>query len=119
MESAFRRGEVVPRESKKVPLRVTLLGENYEVLGDVDPIYANEIVSYVNNQMNLIAKTSPDLLTSSTKSKVAILTCLNLAEELFKERQYWSKKTQKLTEVLEKALKKQIPIKKEMIPKKK
>lgn len=94
---------------KKVPLRVTLLGETYEFLGDVDPAYAQEIVSYVDNQMNQIAKTSPDLLTSPTKTKVAVLTCLNLAEELFKERRRWSEKTQALTEVLERELKKQIP----------
>ena len=118
MDSEIRRVENIPSSSKKVPLRVTLLGETYEILGDVDPVYANEIVKYVGTQMNRISKSSPNLMTPSTKSKVAVLACLNLAEELFKERRHWKEKTQKLTDVLEKSLKQQIPNRKQKIPKK-
>jgi cell division protein ZapA (FtsZ GTPase activity inhibitor) len=116
MDSALRRDVNIPPEKRKVPLRVTLLGETYEILGDVDPEYASELVKYVDNQMNQIAKLSPGILTSSTKSKVAVLACLNVAEELFKERRHWREKTQHLTEVLEKTLKKQLLKKKQKTP---
>ena len=102
---------------KKIPLRVNLLGETFEFLGDVDSDQANEIVQYVDRQMNHVAKTSTHPLTPSTKSKVAVLACLNLAEELFKERRHWREKTKELTEILEQTLKEQIPKMRKKIPK--
>jgi len=104
-------------DDKKVPLQITLLGETFEILGDLDPVYANEIIQYVDNQMNRITKTSSNILSSSTKSKVALLACLNLADELFKERRHWIEKTKELTQILEGALKERISKTKEKIPK--
>jgi cell division protein ZapA len=61
---------------------VSINGENYTIRTDDDPAYVNEVARYVDEKMREIASGGKVIATS----KVAILTALNIADELFKSR---------------------------------
>lgn len=64
--------------------KVEIYGQEYRISGDADPEYVAEIARYVDKKMKEVAKGTP--LGSGSLSKIAILGALNIAEELFKER---------------------------------
>lgn len=59
---------------------VAIFNEDYVVRGEEDPEYIQMLASYVDRRMRMIYQRNPNL--SSTK--VAVLTALNLADELNK-----------------------------------
>ena len=65
--------------------RVEIYGTEYSVRADVgaDPQYVQDIAAYVDAKMQEIAKSQK--LVSSTK--IAILAAINLADEIFQEKQ--------------------------------
>lgn len=77
--------------------RVQIFGSDYHVRGDVDPEYIKSVAAYVDAKMQEIATTQS--LVSSTK--VAILTAIHIADELFQERR---KREQTMNDVAERAL---------------
>ncbi len=62
--------------------KVEIYGQEYRISGDSDPEYVAEIARYVDIRMKEVAKGTP----LGSLSKIAILGALNIAEELFKER---------------------------------
>ena len=62
----------------KKKVSVTIYGESYVVLGDADSRQIERLAAVVDKKMRLISQRNPRLTTS----KVAVLTALNLAEEL-------------------------------------
>ena len=63
-------------------LSVKIFGSEYKIKG-ADPDYIAEVATYVDGKM-------PDLdqrLSASTPTKIAVLTSLNIADELFRERE--------------------------------
>ena len=60
-------------------VRVNILGDEYSIRSDVDPETTRRIAEYVDRKLIEIR----DKSTSSEKLKLAILTCLNIAGELF------------------------------------
>jgi cell division protein ZapA len=62
--------------------RVTILGDEYPVRGDVDDATTRRVVEYVNQKAEEIREKS----ATFDKLKVAILSALNIAGELFEYR---------------------------------
>lgn len=66
---------VLSAENKVV---VTILGEEYPIIGADDPAYISRVASYVDSRMQEVARQS----CSKARDKIAILTALSLASEL-------------------------------------
>ncbi len=62
-------------------LSVTIFGSEYKIKG-ADPVYIGEVAAYVDAKMRELECR----LTSGSPTKIAILTSLNIADELFRER---------------------------------
>ena len=63
-------------------LSVTIFGSEYKIKG-ADPVYISEVAAYVDAKMRELERR----LSSGSPTKVAILTSLNIADELFRERE--------------------------------
>ena len=63
-------------------LSVTIFGSEYKIKG-ADPVYIGEVAAYVDAKMRELERR----LSSGSPTKVAILTSLNIADELFRERE--------------------------------
>jgi cell division protein ZapA len=77
--------------------RVQIFGSDYHVRGEVDPDYIRTLAAYVDVKMSEIA--TDQSLVSSTK--VAILTAIHIADELFQERR---QREQTVNDVADRAL---------------
>jgi cell division protein ZapA len=77
--------------------RVQIFGSDYHVRGDADPTYIRDLAAYVDAKMQEIA--TDQSLVSSTK--VAILTAIHIADELFQERRL---REQSVNDIAERAL---------------
>ena len=77
--------------------RVQIFGSDYHVRGDVDADYIRTLAAYVDGKMSEIA--TDQSLVSSTK--VAILTAIHIADELFQERR---QREQTVNDVADRAL---------------
>lgn len=75
-------------------IRVNIFGAEYPIRGDADPDYIEEIARYVDAKMRDVSKH----LSLPSMTKVAILTALNIADELFKERAEREKTVSQLEE---------------------
>jgi cell division protein ZapA len=62
-------------------LSVTIFGSEYKIKG-ADPEYIGEVAKYVDSKMRELDRR----LSSGSPAKIAILTSLNIADELFRER---------------------------------
>ncbi|HZI89853.1 MAG TPA: cell division protein ZapA [Candidatus Polarisedimenticolia bacterium] len=60
---------------------MTIFGSEYKIKG-ADPDYIGEVAAYVDAKMRELERR----LTSGPPTKIAILTSLNIADELFRER---------------------------------
>lgn len=77
--------EVTPLGNANVEMnsvKVEIYGSEYRIRGDADPDYIQEIAHYVDSKMSEVSEETS--LASSLK--VAILAALNIAGELFRER---------------------------------
>lgn len=61
-------------------VRVQIFGSEYRIASDTDPEHIREVASYIDQKMREVASA----LALRTRSTVAILTAVNLADELFK-----------------------------------
>lgn len=66
------------KELVKVVVRI--FGEEYVVKGTEEPEYIEMLASYVDRKMQLLHQKNPNLGVA----RVAVLTALNLADELYK-----------------------------------
>ncbi len=73
-------------------IEVNIFGHDYTVKTDADSEYIQEIASYVDKKMGEIVKNTKTVSTLNT----AILAALNIADDLFKEKE---KREELLTEV--------------------
>ena len=74
---------------EKNVIRVEVFGAEYPIKAGEDPDYVTQVAAYVDRKMHEIG----DRLPAGSLSKVAVLTALNLADELFKERERKSLET--------------------------
>ncbi len=58
---------------------VEIYGQRYAIRGDADEAYIRRLAGYVDGQMRHLAEG----LNTTTPSKLAVLTALNLAHQLF------------------------------------
>lgn len=63
-------------------VQVQIFGHSYTIRGEADQDYIMGVAAYVDRKMREITEKLP----VASLSKVAILTSLNIADELFKER---------------------------------
>ncbi len=64
-------------------VRIQILGAEYPIEADADPAYIQKIAAYVDSRLREI----PDGGASQSLARMAILTALNIADDLHKERQ--------------------------------
>ena len=60
--------------------KVEIFGEKYTLRADTDTEHIQKVAQYVDGKFSEVAKSSPTLSTS----KMAILTSLNIADELIR-----------------------------------
>ena len=63
-------------------LSVMIFGSEYKIKG-ADPAYIQEVAAYVDGKMRELETR----LTTGTPTKIAILTSMNVADELFRQRE--------------------------------
>jgi cell division protein ZapA len=83
------------QEDKKQSIKVNIYGQEYPIKSEADATYVQQIAEYVDRKMKEVAEKVP----ARIHSQLAVLTALNIADELFKER---IDKEKKLSEVEEK-----------------
>ncbi len=79
-------------------LRVNIFGSDYTLISDKEEEYVKEIARYLDKKMRDMDK-NPSLKSSN---RLAVLTALNIAEELFQEREYRKKVIDQLNEEIRK-----------------
>ncbi|MBI2118122.1 MAG: cell division protein ZapA [Elusimicrobia bacterium] len=92
---------------EKIP--VIILGQTYEILGNPsDALYYNSLARYIEEKMKEIQQMTHIVSTQ----KIAVLAALNIADELFQDRENKSsssnsqeKKQEDLIKLLEQTLK--------------
>ena len=62
---------------------VNIYGHEYTLKGEADADYVQEVARYVDAKMREIGSTS----SVASTTKVAILAAINIADELFREKQ--------------------------------
>ena len=62
-------------------VKINILGQEYLVKTAANPIYFKKIADYVNEKNNEIINGGVDAKTQQLK--IAVLSCLNIADELF------------------------------------
>ena len=75
-------------------IRVNIFGSEYVLKANENQEYIQNIAKYVDEKMRIIDKSN----NINSKSKVAILAALNIAEELAQERDYREKLIDQLNE---------------------
>jgi cell division protein ZapA len=78
-------GSPSPLESdmnEMTSVKVEICGSEYRIRGDADPEHIQEIAHYVDSKMREVSKET----SLGSTLKVAILAALNIAGELFRER---------------------------------
>ena len=75
-------------------IRVNIFGSEYVLKASENQEYIINIAKYVDEKMRLIDKSN----AINSKSKVAILAALNIAEELAQERDYREKLIDQINE---------------------
>jgi cell division protein ZapA len=64
-------------------LKVNIYGTEYPIKGEIDVEYIRRIAEYVDRKMREVDQTT----AAKSSLKVAILAALNIADELFRERE--------------------------------
>ena len=71
---------------KKTPstgiAKVTVMGQEYALSGDVEPGYVKDLAQYVDTRMRELHQKAPGMSTA----KIAVLVALNISDELFTVR---------------------------------
>ena len=81
-------------------IKILIYGKEYEVRGNQDEEYIKMLAEYVDSIMNKIAiKTG-----SISQERVAILTALNIADEMHKDRRLFEENIMKLEKELQEVL---------------
>lgn len=72
----------MPQEDNKNRVHVRIYGEEYTMKGDASPEYMKRVAHYVDEKMKQIGQANSRLGIN----KVAVLTAINMADELFRVR---------------------------------
>lgn len=69
---------------KERSVEIKVFGQTYTVKTDAEESHIQEVAKYVNDKMNEVLKKTRSVSTLN----VAILTALNIADDLLKEKEY-------------------------------
>lgn len=89
-------------EKKQYRTEVQIFGTTYIIRGDEEPDYIISLAKYVDEKMKALTAKGQTLSTH----KLAVLTALNIADELFKERESARQKIASLIKKIDEILKK-------------
>ncbi len=64
-------------------VQVEIFGQTYTVQAGADPDYVRELAGYVDKKMRAVSQSAAAI----DSLRAAVLTALNLADELFRQRQ--------------------------------
>lgn len=67
----------------KTGTKVEIFGAEYRIKGEANAEYIRRVAAYVDDKMQQLAQAS----STGSVSKLAILTAINIADELFRERE--------------------------------
>ncbi len=82
-------------------VEVEIFGQLFRVAADAaDPTYIHRLAAYVNERMRAISQTA----TSASFNRVAVLTALNIADDLLKLQDQHTHSTQVLSDKTESLL---------------
>ena len=70
-------------DEQKSLVRVSIFGHEYTVKAPADPEYIKEVAEYVSKRMKEVEK---GLASDQSISRIAILTAMNIADELFSKK---------------------------------
>ncbi|RMH71073.1 MAG: cell division protein ZapA [Gemmatimonadetes bacterium] len=70
-------------EDQTKTVKVHIFGSEYGIKGDVDPDHIGKVARYVDSKMREIT----DNLSIASSARVAILAAINIADELYQERE--------------------------------
>lgn len=65
-------------------IEVEVFGHRFSLQGEGDEAYFHELAEYVDTQMRTLAKQTK----TSTPTKLAILTAINVTDELFRQQRH-------------------------------
>lgn len=82
-------------------MRIHIFDREYNLRANEDEEYLKQIASYVDEKVRGIASSAPQ----KDKEEVSILTCLNIADELHKEREKNIKAKERIQQLIEKVKK--------------
>ena len=63
-------------------IEVEIYGQRFSLQGEADEQYFHELAQYVDGQMRMLSENTP----SGTPMKLAILTAINIADQLFQQK---------------------------------
>ena len=81
-------------ESGERVVRVQIFGQRYAIRSSLDEAYVQELASYVGGKMRAAADATPN----SDILRLAILTALNIADEVFRCRDGLRQRTAEVSE---------------------
>ncbi|MCP4632750.1 MAG: cell division protein ZapA [candidate division Zixibacteria bacterium] len=70
-------------ETKKQSAKVNIFGEDYTIKGEANSEYIHQVAQYLDRKMRKVSEG----LANRSHDKVAVLAALNIADELFRERE--------------------------------
>jgi cell division protein ZapA len=79
----MKGGMLVTQSDTKNRVHVKIYGEEYTMRGPASPDYMKRIAHYVDEKMRITGQSNNRLGIN----KIAVLTAINLADELFRVRQ--------------------------------
>ncbi len=82
-------------ENKRNKVMVAIFGEDYLVRGNENPEYIEMLAAFVDRNMRLVQQRNPTL----TATKIAVLTALNLADELNRLQEDYDELVRELEEL--------------------
>jgi cell division protein ZapA len=80
----------------KSGVKVEIYGAEYRIKGEANAEYIRRVATYVDAKMHQMSQAS----ATGSVSKLAILTAINIADELFREREDREKALSSLSERL-------------------
>ena len=81
-------------------VKVTIYGKEYEIKGTQDDKYVQMLADYVDSNMRSIAEKTQII----PSERIAILTALNIADEMHKQRHLFEENILRLEKELQEAL---------------
>ncbi|HKM65795.1 MAG TPA: cell division protein ZapA [Candidatus Acidoferrum sp.] len=81
-------------------IKVEIFHQTYPIQGDLDELYVRRVAAYVDQKMKTIAEMS----TTIDTQKVAVLTALAIADELYRLREERGEREEILKEQAERCL---------------